>query len=394
MSESNKPDKNKEPEIRYVPVQFIEGYAPQSGNDEVEIDLMDILKRIWDGRTTIIKITTVFAVIGVLYALGSPNEYTTTTKLLPEVQQTSNLGRLGGLAAQFGLGGAAGGATNDVLPPQIYPEILTSTDFLHEIIKKKVYFEEIQDSLTIQEFYNEHQKSNPFIGYTIGLPFKVLRLFSSTSDTVQSESIATTESYLKISQKKMSAISVLRKAISNNRDQQTGVLTISVTTQSPEVTIQIANYINSALSDYLTEYRTEKARRNLEFISQRQEEARTSFESEQIRLAQFRDQNQGNLTATARTIEQNIQSEYNVKLNVYNSLTEQLEQARIKLQEDTPVVNILQENIYPNKKSSPNRLIILIFGVLIGFMISSIVVILIPLLNGINEKSNNKQKYF
>ena len=52
MSDHNKPAQTKEPEIRYVPVQFIEGYAPQSGNDEVEIDLMDILKRIWDGRKT------------------------------------------------------------------------------------------------------------------------------------------------------------------------------------------------------------------------------------------------------------------------------------------------------------------------------------------------------
>jgi uncharacterized protein involved in exopolysaccharide biosynthesis len=109
MSEERK-ENIKDPEIRYVPVQFIEGYVPQSGIETDEIDLMDILKRIWDGRKVILKITSVFAILGILYAVATPNKYSTTVKLLPEVQQTNNLGRFGGLAAQFGLGGAAAGA--------------------------------------------------------------------------------------------------------------------------------------------------------------------------------------------------------------------------------------------------------------------------------------------
>jgi hypothetical protein len=197
MTELHPSGKHKEPEIRYVPVQFIEGYAPQSGNDEVEIDLMDILKRIWDGRVTILAITAVFAIMGLLYAISTPNEYTTTVKLLPEFQQTTNLGRFGGLAAQFGLGGAAGASGNDVLPAQLYPEILNSTSFLNDIVSKRVYFEEITDSITVQSFFNDHQKSNAFIGYTVGLPFKVLGLLRSEPDSVEAL-IVSNESYRRI----------------------------------------------------------------------------------------------------------------------------------------------------------------------------------------------------
>lgn len=386
MSETNKPDTSKEPEIRYVPVQFIEGYAPQSTNDEVEIDLMDILKRIWDDRATIIKITVIFAVLGVLYALGSPNEYTTTTKLLPEAQQTNALGRFGGIAAQFGLGGTASGATNDVLPPQIYPEILTSTDFLHEIIQKKVYFEEIRDSVTIQEFYNEHQKSNPFIGYTLGLPFKVLALLRSTPDSTEVSSDNLTNSYKRLKPLEMGAIGGARQSVNFNRDQMTGILTISVTTQAPEITVQLANHVSESLSGYLTEYRTEKARQNLAFLEQRQEESRIAFEHEQTRLATFRDQNQGNLSAIARTTAQNIESEYNVKFNVYNSLTEQLEQAKLKLQQDTPVISVLQESIFPNRRSSPNRILILIISMILGTITASVWVIASPFVLNIFRK--------
>jgi uncharacterized protein involved in exopolysaccharide biosynthesis len=385
MTDSNKPNKTIDPEIRYVPVQFIEGYAPQNGSDEVEIDLMDILKRIWDGRATILKITAVFSILGILYAIYTPNEYTTTVKLLPEFQQQNNLGRLGGLAAQFGLGGSVAGATNDVLPPQIYPEILTSTDFLHDIIKKKVHFEELQDSITIQEFYNEHQKSNPLIGYTIGLPFKVLALLRPEQDSTQIE-LSVIDSYKRLTPKEMGAIGALRQAIEFSRDQQTSILTLNVNTQSPEVVVQLANHVNESLSNYLVTYRTEKSRQNLTFLEQLHTEARESFAREQDRLATFRDQNQGNLSAAARTNEQNIQSEYNIKLNVYNSLTEQLEQARIKLQEDTPVVSIIQDSVYPNGKSGPNRLLLLVLSILLGVMIGTMIILFKPMIQSVKEK--------
>jgi uncharacterized protein involved in exopolysaccharide biosynthesis len=371
MAEKKNQIEKTEPEIRYVPVQFIEGYAPQSGIDDDEIDLMDLLKRIWDGRNTIIKITGVFMVLGFLYAIATPNEYSTTVKLLPEVQQSNNLGRLGGLAAQFGLGGASAmGTSNDVLPPQIYPEILSSTNFLHEIIKKKVYFEELQDSITIQEFYNEHQKSNLFIGYTVGLPFKVLGLLRSDADPSEIAVMNVSDSFKRLTNKEMEALEAVRTGIDFNSDQRTGVLTLNVNAQSPEIVAQLANHITKSLSDYLVTYRTEKSRQNLTFLEQRHNEARESFAREQDRLATFRDQNQGNLSAAARTIEQNIQSEYNIKLNVYNSLTEQLEQARIKLQEDTPVVSIIQESVYPNRKSGPKRLIILVAFWVFGLVLS------------------------
>jgi uncharacterized protein involved in exopolysaccharide biosynthesis len=380
-------ENKKEPEIRYVPVQFIEGYAPQNGSDEVEIDLMDILKRIWDGRATILKITAVFFILGILYAFTTPNEYSSTVKLLPEVQQQNSLGRLGGLAAQFGLGGSVVGATNDVLPPQIYPEILNSTDFLHEIIKKKVYFEEIQDSITIQAFYNEHQKSNLLIGYTIGLPFKILGLIVPEQDSIVKVQ-SSTESFKRLTPKEMSSIRNVNQAIEFNQDQQTSILTLTVNTQSPEVVVQLANHVNESLSNYLITYRTEKSRQNLSFLEQRHAEARESFAREQDRLAAFRDQNQGNLSAAARTIEQNIQSEYNIKLNVYNSLTEQLEQARIKLQEDTPVVSIIQDSVYPNRKSGPNRVLLLVLSIFLGVMIGTMIILFKPIYYSAKEKFN------
>lgn len=379
---------NPDPEIRYIPVQFIDGEGPKGGIREIKINFVDVFKWIWIGRKTVVILILITSIIGYVYAKSTPNLYSSTVKLLPEVQQLSNVGRLGGLAAQFGLGVGAPTQTNENLPPQIYNEILFSTDFIGDIIKKKVFYEPVNDSITLQDFFNNYQKSNTLLNYTVRLPFKVLALFRSSSQKNENtEKVHSNSSYKRITPLEMGAIGGVRRSIDYMRDQMVGVQTLVITTQSPEVTVQLANIITESLSDYLIWHRTEKARQNLEFLEQRHKEAYSSFVNEQDRLASFRDQNRGTLTAVARTHEQNIQSEYNVKLNIYNSITEQLEQARIKLQQDTPVVSVLQEAVYPNRKSSPNRMRILILFAFLGSLFGVMIVLIKPIIIGIKTES-------
>ncbi|HAC15981.1 MAG TPA: hypothetical protein DCE78_08570 [Bacteroidetes bacterium] len=354
-------------EIRSNSVQSVDVYQ-DSNKADIQIDSIELLKQIYDNRYTLFKIVGLFFLIGVIIAFMTPNEYASSVKLLPETQgQTSNLGRLGGLAAQFGLGGASNSVGTDVLPVQIYPEILTSIDFLHEIITRNVFYASINDSITIQEYYNEYYKSNQITKYTVGLPFQIIGWFRPKSEPTDLPDWSN-EPYKRIIPNELSAISGLRQSISNDRDLQNGILTISVTTQSPEISAQITVFVTERLSEYLTTYRTEKSRQNLNFIEKRHEEAKLKFEEEQSKLATFRDQNQGNLTASARSNEQNLQNEYNLAFSVFSSLSEQLEQARIKLQTETPVINVLQEPLYPTSKSRPNRISFIIGYVFVGFV--------------------------
>lgn len=143
---------------------------------------------------------------------------------------------------------------------------------------------------------------------------------------------------------------------------------ISITTEMPtaELAAQVASHAAKLLSDYAVSYKTEKVKEDLRFIEERYKEAEERFGQSQRALARFRDSNHGNLTSLARTEEQRLQSDYDLAFGLYNSLASQYEQARIKLQEETPVVKIIEPAIVPDEKSSPKRKMIMVVSVFLG----------------------------
>ena len=82
-----------EPEYRLVQIDNV----PSRGYSEKDdIDPMELIKIIWNGRKTIYYSLVVFILLGLFIALGSGEEYTSEVKLMPETRQEGSLGR-GGL---------------------------------------------------------------------------------------------------------------------------------------------------------------------------------------------------------------------------------------------------------------------------------------------------------
>ncbi len=385
MNETNPIENKSEVEIRYVHIPVIQETKPLESTEEQLVDLSEMLRMLWDGRVKIIQVSALFMVLGILFTLSSPTEYTVSVKVLPEIQlPTANLGRLGGLAAQFGLGGSMGSGSVDFLPTQMYPEIFKSTDFLGEIISRQVYIDSVQDSITYQEYFSDHQESNSLVKYTLGLPGVIIKAIRPETDSLSTDDKQQNNFQL-VSRPQMAAMNSLEGSIELIRVEDTGVFDIRVTTQDPEVSFQLSRVIYAELSRYLTQYKTEKARKNLEFIQERLVDARIEFERTQARMAQLIDQNKGALTESARMMQQTLQSEYNVKFNVYNSLTDQSEHAKIKVQEETPVLTIIQPPLYPLKKSAPNHILIVFVSTFLGLFGSIAYQIMAPIFSRIRQ---------
>jgi uncharacterized protein involved in exopolysaccharide biosynthesis len=385
MNDTNPTESKREVEIRYVHVPVIQETKPLESPEDQLVDLTEMLRMLWRGRIRIILITAVFTVIGILFTLSTPTEYTVNVKVIPEIQiPNANLGRLGGLAAQFGLGGSMGSGSVDFIPTQMYPEILSSTYFLGEIITKQVYLDSIQDSITYQEYFIEHQESNTLVKYTLGLPSMIIKSLRPASDSVTNDDNQQ-NNFQRVNPLQIAAMNRVSGSTELVRVEDTGVFNIRVTTQHPEVSLQLSKEIYGELSNYLTRYKTEKARNNLVFIQERLEDARIEFEYTQTKMAQLIDQNKGALTESARMMQQMLQSEYNVKFNVYNSLTDQSEQAKIKVQEETPVLTIIQPPLYPLKKSGPNHMIIVFISAFLGLFGSIAYQIMSPIVSKIKQ---------
>ena len=125
------------------------------------------------------------------------------------------------------------------------------------------------------------------------------------------------------------------------------------------------------------------------FIEERYEEKKAEYEKAQERLAAYRDRNKNVSSAVARTGEERLQGEFNIAYNVYNELAKQLEQARIQVKEDTPVLSVIKPVVVPVEKSKPNRPMILIIWIFLGGLIGVGIVFGKQYLATIREKWNS-----
>ena len=104
-----------------------------------EIDLIEVIRHIWNGRWLIAKVTGIFIIIGLVIAITSPNQYKAEARLLPEAQDAQGgassllrqFGGLGGLGG-FNLPGGVTGA--DAIRPDLYPDVLKSTPFFIDLM--------------------------------------------------------------------------------------------------------------------------------------------------------------------------------------------------------------------------------------------------------------------
>jgi len=94
-----------------------------------------------------------------------------------------------------------------------------------------------------------------------------------------------------------------------------------------------------------------------------------------MQLAAFKDGNRNVILASVQTSGERLNAEYSLLYSVYSELAKQLEQAKIKVKDATPVLTVVEPAVVPNQKSKPNRPLILIgfafFGgfIAVGFLL-------------------------
>ncbi|SMD34322.1 G-rich domain on putative tyrosine kinase [Reichenbachiella faecimaris] len=333
-----------------------------------EIDLVELAKTIWSGRKFIAKVTGVFIILGLVIAFTSPVEYEASCKLLPESTEGSmpNLGGLGGLAGLAGIdiGGMAGGG--GTLSPQLYPEIVNSLPFILDVMNDTIYFESIDLRTTSFDYFENIAKPSLFgyvLKYTIGLP-GVLK--SALTIEKLPEDQSNTQEFYRLSKKEWKIIEKFKDRIALSIEEETGLIAIKVEMPDPYAAAQVAKKIEQEVTKAVIQYKTNKAKDNLQFVTESFKDAKAEFESQQLRMARVTDRNMNVSSATAQIELRRIENEYNVAFEVYKGLASQVEQAKIKLKEETPVFTIFEPLRIPEDKSSPNRIMIVILCCLIG----------------------------
>ena len=344
-----------------------------NGNYEDEIDLLDLAHVVWKYKKYIFRFVFAGIFLGLLVAFTSPVEYKASSNLMPEYSAESSGGAADFLRKYGGLVGMSGGSFSsgeNVLRVDLYPQIVKSTPFQMEFMEMEFYSIEYDQQVTVFDYFNEVHGAGVMkqvFKYTIGLPYVIKDWVTPEKDNnlagIQEDKL------LRLTEEEVEVLELLKERITAGYDEATGVITVSAEMPEAELSAQIAQVAIDNLTEYLVEYRTEKGNRDLEFIEEQLALAKERFEVAKINLAEFTDSNRGNLTARAEAEKQSLESEYNLTFSVYQSLSQQYEQAKITVQEQTPVFKVLQPVQVPIEKSKPKRAIIMIvftflFGVL------------------------------
>ena len=354
-------------EYKIVPADY--GYL----YDEDEIDLLELAKTIWNKRIFIIKVVALGAVVGLLAALLSPKEYKSTATLMPEYSTESQGGASSLLRQYGGLLGMSGGSyvsNSNAIRVDLYPNIVQSTNFQLKLMDQPFYFSDIDAEATLFDYYTE-LNSPGLLGilaeYTIGLPGKILGAILPKKELMTTVPGEAKESMvLNLSKDEVEVIGILRQKITASLDEESGIVSVSVTLPDNVAAASVTEYTITELTEYLTEYRTEKVLRDLTFVEEQLATAKARFEEAQLTLAEFRDSNQGTLSAKAQTEEQRLNSEYQIAFNLYNGLTQQYEEAKLKVQEETPIFKTLEAVQVPLEDETSGAMILLVFIMLSG----------------------------
>ncbi len=349
----------------------------QNVDEESEIDLIEIFQKLWNGRRTIIKGCLVGVVIGLVIALSVPKEYLTTIKLSPEISDTKGKmgGNLGALASMAGIN-LSQGATVDAVYPDLYPQVVNSIPFIVDLFDVQVTTE-AGKTMSLED-YIKNETSSVWWSSVTRLPGKaiggILSIFRGKKD-MQPDSCDVDPTHLSIRQWNM--VNAIRGRISVNVDNKTSVISIAAKMQDPVVSAEIADTVAENLKHFIADYRTSKAVQDLHYAESLNEEARDEYYAAQQRYADYVDKNH-NVTLNSRRIdEERLRNEVTLAFNLYNSTATLLQQARAKVQQDTPVYAVLQPATVPLQPAT-SRMKKLIMFAFLGILLTGAWVVFGP----------------
>ena len=309
-----------------------------------DIDLIDILKKIYFSRKVIFYSSLVFAVIGIVVALVSPIKYSSSTVFITQNQESTS-SNLSGVASLVGINLGSSSAGGDI-PSSMYPQIGESPKFKRLLLEKTI---NKKSNITLKTFLIKHYKID-----------EKNETFLSQMDMSKLEELC---------------FNIISEVISINVNQKDGFVTINSIMPIAEYSAIIAKNSREILQNIIIENKIETARQNLIFIEGQLTEKKKEFDDIYSKLAFFSDSNLNSVNSFVLNEKNKLESEFQIISAVVEEISKQVEQAKLQLKKDTPVFSTIQEAVIPIDRSSPKRTqLVIIFG-FIGFILSSIFVL-------------------
>lgn len=325
--------------------------------EETSIDFGKIFKDLLRHKRLYFIVLPVAFVLAAIYSLSLPNYYNCTVKLSPEMSSSkSSTSGLAALASSFGVNLGTSGVGTEALFPTLYPDLINSTDFKTSLFPVPVTIEgdkeEGEPDRTMSYYdYLENEQKSPWWSEAIGGTMKfIIGLFKDKEE----DGVKKLDPF-RLTKDQAKIVKDLNKLVVCDVDKKTMVITINVTDQNPVICATMADTVKTRLQDFITDYRTSKARVDLEYNKKITAETKARYERARQRYAEFVDANQDIILQTVRQRQTDLENEMQLQYNAYTQVAAQLLAAEAKVQEETPAFTTLQSATVPVKKTGPKR---------------------------------------
>ena len=296
------------------------------------------------------KVLPLTFVVAAIITLSIPNYYNCSVKLAPELSGSKNTSSLANIASSFGLNLGGGQTGSEALFPTLYPDLMNSVTFRASLFPIQVQREDDDTTMTYYDYLLDHQRAPWWSAALGGVTKAVFSLFTS-SEPEEDGKVNT----FKLTKEQYEIVNAMAQKVVCDVDKKTLVITIDVTDQDPLVAATLADSVQQRLQQFITDYRTRKARIDLAYNQKLYDEAEARYEKARRQYAAYADANRKVIFENDRTERTKLENAMQLQYQTFSQVTAQLRLAEAKVQEETPAFTTLQPATVPLKKTGPKR---------------------------------------
>ena len=322
-------------------------------DEEIEIDLMDLLRKVIGIRKKIYKAAGIGLIIGIIVAISIPKQYTVEVTLSPEMGN-DKAGGLSGLAASFLGSGVTMGDGTDALNASLSADIVSSTPFLLELSAMEIPVTK-NEVMTLNTYLDE--ETSPWWSHVIGFPGMVIggvkSLFTEEDEIASFDK--TSQGAIELSKQDSRKIATLKKVITASVDKKTSMTSVTATFQDPKIAAVVADSVVKKLQEYIIDYRTFKAKEDCIYLEKLFKERQQEYYIAQKKYADYLDSHDNLILQSVRAEQERLQNDMSLAYQVYSQVASQLQVARAKVQEEKPVFAVVEPAVVPLEPSGTSK---------------------------------------
>lgn len=349
-------------------------------DDDGRLDLVKIYKTLKKYWWMIALNCVIIGVIAALLIVEEPRTYQSSVSLAPESESSPTGGSLSSLASSFGID-IGSFSSSDAIRPDLYPDLVASSDFIFDLFKIPV---KSLDGNIFTDYYTYMKKYQRSSWWRKDMQ-EFMRKFKDKPNDPKAIAAGgnglsadgqPTSNVRLLSYDEQSILDAIKGAVTCTVDKQTFTVTINVIDQDPLICATVADSVRSKIQAFITDYRTKKATKDYNYYYKLLVQAKDEYEKACAAYAKYVDSHRDIILQAYISERDQLENNMQLKLNTYNAMLTQAQNAKAKIQEYTPAFTVLENAVVPVKPSGPKRMLFVLGFVFMTFIITSVMIVM------------------